>query len=190
MPHALHCSCGADAGWRLVELAPGLPASTCAACGGQLIALDDYRRWHQRGAALGVTAPAVGTSPPVVAALPMADAAEGARHCPRCTRLMQRLRVGAPVDFRVDRCSPCQQVWLDPGEWESLQQAGLASRLLDILSDGWQRQLQADDLRARREAGLREKHGAERLQELARIRDWLDAQPQRDELLALLRAGW
>ena len=30
---------------------------------------------------------------------------------------------GSPVDFRIDRCSPCQQVWFDQGEWSALAQA-------------------------------------------------------------------
>lgn len=184
MSTALRCTCGSDAGWRLQELAPGLPASTCQACAGHLLALDDYRRWRERGAPLGDGAGAP------AAELPATEPAEGARHCPRCTRLMQRLRAGASPDFRIDRCSPCQQVWLDAGEWSALVQAGLGARLLDVLSDAWQRQVQAEAMRAAREAALRERHGAERLDELARIRDWLNAQPQREELLALLRAGW
>lgn len=185
MTTSLRCTCGSDSGWQLLELAPGLPASTCRDCGGSLLALDDYRRWRDRGATL----PEMSLAGDRID-LPTASAAEGARHCPRCTRLMQRLRIGAPVDFRVDRCGPCQQVWLDRGEWQALQRAGLATRLLEVLSDGWQRQLQADDARARREVALRERHGDDRMQELARMRAWLDEQPQRDELLALLRAGW
>jgi Zn-finger nucleic acid-binding protein len=185
MTTVLRCTCGSEAGWRLHELAPGLPVSTCQACAGSLLALDDYRRWRDRGAVLGEAAAAS-----TAADLPASEQAEGARHCPRCTRLMQRLRVGGSSDFRVDRCSPCQQVWLDDGEWPALVEAGLGARLLDVLSDAWQRQVQADALRAAREAALRERHGDDRLRELARIRDWLNEQPQRDELLALLRAGW
>lgn len=188
MTVSLRCTCGSDAGWQLLELAPGLPASNCRACGGSLLALDDYRRWRERAMA----APVAGTTATGVApaALPASATADGARHCPRCTRLMQRLRVGAPADFRVDRCGPCQQVWFDRGEWDALAGAGLATRLLEVLSDGWQRQLQADDARARREQALRERHGDDRMRELARMRAWLDEQPQREELLALLRAGW
>jgi Zn-finger nucleic acid-binding protein len=183
MRTSLRCACGSEGSWQFVELADGLPAASCQACGGHLLGLDDYRRWNERAGAAGI-------ADVTLIDLPPSSADEGARQCPRCARLMQRLRVGAPVDFRIDRCSPCQQVWFDQGEWSALAQAGLAARLIDVLSDGWQRQLQADDLRARRVADLCERHGAERMHELARIRDWLNEQPQRDELLALLRAGW
>ena len=183
MQTSLRCACGSESGWLLVEVADGLPAHTCQACHGHLLALDDYRRWHERAAAASV-------ADVLTIDLPPSDATDSARQGPHCARVMQRLRGGAPVDFRIDRCSPCQQVWFDDGEWTALGQAGLASRLLDVLSDGWQRQLQADDLRDRRLADLCERHGAERMHELARMRDWLNAQPEREELLALLRAGW
>jgi Zn-finger nucleic acid-binding protein len=183
MRTSLRCACGSESGWLLVEVADGLPAANCRACSGHLMALDDYRRWHERAGATDVADVATIDLPP-------SDATDNARHCPHCARFMQRLRVGAPVDFRIDRCSPCQQVWFDDGEWTALSQAGLAQRLLDVLSDGWQRQVRTDDVRERRQADLCERHGAERLHELARMRDWLNAQPQREELLALLRAGW
>ena len=37
---------------------------------------------------------------------------------------------------------------------------------------------------------LRARLGDDCLDELTRIRTWLDTQPRREELLALLRAGW
>lgn len=103
---------------------------------------------------------------------------------------MHRYRVGAQPDFRVDRCAACQYIWLDAGEWAALVQAGLAGQLEDILSDGWQRQLQVDDAHTRRDEVLRARHGNECMDELARVRLWLQQQPGREELLSLLRAGW
>lgn len=142
--------------------------------------MDDYRAWRDQ------SAPPAGASPPA----PATSTDSGARHCPACARLMHRYRVGARPDFRLDRCAPCQTVWFDAGEWQALLAAGLGARLEEILSDGWQRQLQADELRQGREAVLRQRHGDACIDELARMRQWLQAQPHRDELLALLRAGW
>jgi hypothetical protein len=59
-----------------------------------------------------------------------------------------------------------------------------------VLSDAWQRQLRDDEVSGQREAALRARHGDACIDELVRIRTWLDEQPQRDELIALLRAGW
>ena len=175
----LRCSCGGSAALVPVELEPGLTAQGCDACGGSLLELADYRAWRQQ------TNAAVTTRDPVVF-----EDAPAARTCPGCSRLMPRVRAGAQPDFRLDRCASCQFVWFDRGEWPALAAAGHAARLDDILSDTWQRQVQAEELRAAREAALRDKHGNDCMDELSRIRTWLDAQPQRDELIALLRAGW
>lgn len=180
MKKSLRCGCAAHAELSVSELAPGLPARQCPGCEGSLLELDDYRRWRDNS--------------PAPAPLPDQDATEdgGVRHCPACARLMQRLRVGAKPNFRVDRCAGCQALWFDRGEWAALAASGLASRLEEILSDAGQRQLQAGELRERREAALRHKHGDACIDEIARMHQWLRAQPaaQREELLSLLRAGW
>ncbi|MDO6386526.1 zf-TFIIB domain-containing protein [Uliginosibacterium sp. 31-12] len=174
------CNCAPRAELVRVELAPGLPAQQCEACGGVLLGMADHRHWREAAAVSalpGEAAPALSDSP-------------SARACPACTRLMQRYRAGMTPDFRVDHCPACQLVWLDKGEWQALAQAGLATRLGEIVSAAWQRRVQGDELRARREAGLRSKHGDACIDEIKRVREWLDGQAQRDELIALLRAGW
>lgn len=182
MSKNLNCVCDAHAPLKPAQLEPGLPSRQCGVCEGSLLEMADYRRWSSRP---GV-APTTGDQ-----SIELAEAdAPVARACPSCTRLMQRLRTGSSTNFRVDRCFTCQLVWFDRGEWPALVQAGLAGRLAELLSDGAQRQLMADELRAGRIAALRERHGEARLQELQRIRDWLEAQPEPDELLNLLRTGW
>ena len=179
------CVCAAASELRPEALAPGLSADTCGDCHGHWLAMDDYRRW-----AANRTEPLSADEADLPALRP-APADEGkARACPSCQRWMERLRVGRSPDFRLDRCSACQRVWLDNGEWAALVAAGLAMRLGDILSDGWQRQLQGEEAQARREAELRARHGDACIDELARVRAWLATQPQRETLLALLRSGW
>lgn len=102
---------------------------------------------------------------------------------------MERLPVDAAEAFRVDRCGPCQLVWLDPGEWQALVQRGLAVQLDTLLSDGGQRRLQAERLQATRQQALRQRHGDACMDEVLRIRRWLAEQPHRNELLALIRAN-
>jgi Zn-finger nucleic acid-binding protein len=182
MTKKLHCVCEAHTELDRAELAPGLPALRCATCHGHWLVLADHARWN----AVAVPAPAGDEDVP-----PMRpEVGATARHCPACERLMARYRVGSTPDFRLDRCAPCQAVWLDAGEWPALHQAGLAHRLADVLSDAWQRRVQTDELSARRLAALQTRHGAACMDELARMRAWLDTQPHRDELLAMLRAGW
>lgn len=178
MKRNLRCTCEQRAQLLPAQLEQGLPGLRCPACAGELLALEDWRRWRD-------------TAPAVTAPLDAAVRTDGgARRCVQCDRLMQRLRVGSQPDFRVDRCAGCRLVWFDAGEWAALLSAGLATRLEDVLSDAGQRQLQADESRQRREQVLRAKHGDACIDELARVRQWLAGQPHPDELIALLRAGW
>lgn len=179
MSAGLRCVCEAQSPLAAVALESSLPAHGCADCGGHLLDLAAYKTW--RDAAPAVPAPL----DPIVF-----EDAPGARACPGCSRLMHRLRAGARPPFRLDRCAPCGLVWFDRGEWPAVVAAGHATRLDELLGDAWQRYLQAAELRAHRETALRERHGDACIDELARIRDWLDSQPARDELLSLLRAGW
>ena len=103
---------------------------------------------------------------------------------------MQRLPVHNAQDFRVDRCIPCQYLWLDPGEWAALVQLGVALQLDTLLSDAGQARSNAEIFRllAARMQTLRQRHGDERIDEVLRFRRWLAEQPLADELLALLRS--
>ncbi len=178
----LHCACSAHAVLDGHLLAPGLTAQRCPACGTVLLTLDDYRRWRERQPASGAVAP-ISTNN----AEPEPEAAQ-ARHCPACQRLMSRHRTGTAPDFRLDRCSPCQLVWLDDGEWQRLEEAGLAAQLDMVLTDAWQQRIQAAEMQAGRDAALRARLGEETFAEVRRLQSWLDKHPQRTAILAELNA--
>ncbi|QTD45190.1 zf-TFIIB domain-containing protein [Ottowia testudinis] len=174
----LHCDCAAHSLLKPTTLEPGLFAATCPDCGAVLLKMDDWRRWR-------------GAQPASDAHAPLATTAADhtrARPCPACARLMERLSVDAGAAFRIDRCGPCQHLWLDAGEWPALMQSGLALHLDALLSDGGQRRLQAERLQASRMQALRQRHGDACIDEIVRIQHWLAEQPHRDELLALLRS--
>lgn len=173
---SLRCGCAAEL--RPGELAAGLPAQVCPACGGVLLGLDDYRAWRQ------VRAPSVSEPPASLSAVIEDDGK--ARPCPACSAPMARYRVAPASDFRLDRCNHCQWVWLDGGEWSALVEAGLIDRLDNILADGWQRRILVDESRQRRELALRQRLGDEVVDRLQGIQSWLDSRPNSRELLALL----
>jgi Zn-finger nucleic acid-binding protein len=184
MKQDLRCGCTPNGMplFSAIELAPELQALQCEGCEGAALNLDDYQRWRVR-------------SPQPLPSDTLAlhqdgDADARVRACPSCARLMQRYRVGGELEFWIDRCSACQLVWFERDEWTALVDLGLSGQLRELLTDAWQRQQRDNDIAAQREAALRARHGDPCMDELARMRAWLDAQHQRDELLALLRAGW
>ena len=173
---SLACACGATLFVR--ELAPGLAARICSACGGALLALDDYRLWRQSARLPAAEA---------ATALPELPEDTGkARCCPACGAPIARYRVAPGSSVRLDRCQRCQLVWLDGGEWPALIEAGLIDRLDSILADAWQKRIQAEEARQRREATLRQRLGDDVVDELQRIQSWLHGRPNSGELLALL----
>jgi Zn-finger nucleic acid-binding protein len=176
---SLRCGCGSATPLVSRELEAGLPAQGCDDCGGSVLQLGEYQAWRDRSGAQ------VTPHDPVVF-----EDTPGARPCPNCQRLMHRLRAGLQPDFRLDRCAACQLVWFDQGEWQALVAAGHAARLDEILGDAWQRHMQATELRSLREASLRARHGDACIDELGRMREWLEAQENPDELINLLRTGW
>ena len=187
----LTCLCDGVTPLHPSVLVKGLKAQDCPACQGTLLALDDYRQWLTVTLADRASQAAWTSAMQRAAAEPIAVFdAPSVRSCPGCARLMQRLRVQVDADFRVDRCAPCQLVWFDPGEWEALLAAGHGQRLVELLSDAGQRQAQEEAMRQRRDALLRERHGDESIEELLRMRAWMDGRPDREELLNLLRNGW
>lgn len=183
MPMILHCACGAPAPLLPAELLPGLPVQGCARCHASLLSLDTYRQWVE-----GCPEP----PNPEPCDSPVTDHHTPARACPRCTRLMERLRVSHEPDFRLDRCVGCQCVRLGAGDWPALVAAGLELRLSEVLGDGWQRRVREEVVHHRRETELRARHGDACVDDLIRIRAWLSSQPadQRETLLLLLRSGW
>jgi Zn-finger nucleic acid-binding protein len=188
MAHPMTCVCDAHAPLLPVALSEGLPALMCEACQGHLLSLDDYRDWVAQSPdpqALTTTLPARPADEPIGN-----PSSTPVRRCPACSQLMTRLLSAGSRDFRLDRCGPCQWLWMDAGEWDSLVTDQVAHRLIETLSDGGQRALRAAASHQRREAELRARHGDEVIDDLIRIRAWLAEQPNPDLLLTLLRNGW
>lgn len=179
----IQCVCGQPAEFQRAQLAPGLPSMTCASCHGHWLLLDDHEKWASSQSDV------IHASPMVMADMPV-DAEKRVRQCPQCARLMTRLRVGASVNFRVDGCVTCHGLWLDAGEWDAIDFLGLSRRIGHIMSDEWQKGVQDEEAQSRREAQLRLRYGDACMDELVRIRQWLQGQPDRDTLLTLLRNGW
>lgn len=172
-------NCAAQADFVTLELAPGLSGRRCPSCRGTLLEMTEYRRWSAL------------LAPPVnAAAAPAPQEQAGSRNCPRCSRVLLRYRVSADTAFHIDRCPNCQLVWFDAGEWESMVAAGLAARLIEVMSDTWQREVHAKERSRHHEAALRDRHGDACIDEILRIRTWLATQPLHEELLVLIAKGW
>jgi Zn-finger nucleic acid-binding protein len=171
------CPCSPHAQFERHEPADGLPAQRCPQCRAVVLALEDYLPWIERHYS---DRPAPAPSP-----LPGRETLSKARLCPSCQRVMARYRTGDANSFWLDFCPACGLVWLDAGEWEQLEQSGLASYLDIILTERWQKDVQSRRTGSFRDDLLRARFGAE-FPEIQRVRDWLSRQPRRRDILAYL----
>ncbi|MDR2111871.1 MAG: hypothetical protein LBQ62_02025 [Candidatus Accumulibacter sp.] len=171
------CPCAPRAQFEPHDLADGLSARRCPKCQSVVLALKDYLPWIERHYSDRPTAEP--------APMPGRETPSKARLCPSCQRVMARYRTGDANSFWLDFCPICGIVWLDGGEWELLEQSGLASYLDIILTERWQKNIQSRRTSSFRDDLLRERFGAA-FSEILRIRDWLNRQANRHDILAFL----
>ncbi|KAF0813878.1 hypothetical protein IGB42_01557 [Andreprevotia sp. IGB-42] len=169
-----------------LEIATGLTALV-SSDGGFWLDLEVYQRWVRAAAdvlAASAEGPLLATAPQLVF---VAETSPRALCCPQCGALMQKYRLASHHPARVDRCVPCNGVWMDAAEWAALQQDGCTYRLLQIIGDAGQREIREAEARQRQQASYIERFGADDYARLQQTRDWLAAHPHRTELLAFLQ---
>ena len=115
-----------------IQLSTGLTAFKCPETLGIFIPISSYARW------LSKQAPS--ESPALDEISIEHDSSTNSTRaliCPESGALMQRYRVIADTPFFVDR-SPSGSIWLDKGEWESLESVHLDKHLNRIFTNTWQ----------------------------------------------------
>jgi Zn-finger nucleic acid-binding protein len=162
------------------ELESQLPGLKCPACEGQWLKSFNYWRWvKQQGENRAENAPDEG--------LPLTVVETGrAPICPECGHILLRYKVGHDLTFTLDRCSHCGGVWFDKNEWAILKSRNLHDDLHFIFSPSWQAEVTRLERRVTHEQILRERLGEPDFAEAQRIKQWLDAHPQKHALLAYL----
>ena len=175
-----------------VILDENLPAKGCKACGGVLLDLLAYRLWADRkgvdsveSGATSATGVATNAMSSAASAQEVADTTQ-AIPCPNCTAVMTKFRVVASAGNKLDYCPQCDEVWLDSGEWQQLEDLGLRRSLGSVFTEPWQRHVRAEISEKMHESRLREWFGAD-YDRVADFRAWAQAHPSYEKILAWLR---
>lgn len=161
------------------QLAEGLDAWCCAKCGGHWVRGTRYFEWlksrkleePREDAGLGEA--------------PKSDS-EAGKLCIDCGRYMRRVAVGHGKSFFLDRCTSCGGFWFDAHEWASLQASGMHREAHQVFTDSWQAEVRRQ---AREQADKRrqtERLGAEGVEQIEAIKQWVAEHPRGDEILAML----
>lgn len=170
-------ACGAKH-FAPVKIEGALPAEQCTECQGVWVELDLYRMWRKNR-------PHVAPHEFVGEIVQVNDAV---RLCPATGRLMTRIRVSNDTSLLLDYSVAAQAVWFDRGEWERLVALGLSVQLDAVVSERWQHDLKQAASRERQEKALRTRFGDSNYDALVKMRDWLEDQPNRLEMMAFLNA--
>ena len=162
------------------EMESGLLASGCPDCGGNWINSFQYWKWREvHGPDLPERPPEAETSTPV-------DENGRGKLCPECGHILLPYKVGHDLPFSLDRCGNCGGMWFDGSEWEALRGRNLHDDVHFIFGRSWQAEVAKREREATHEEILRARFGGEDLEQLRRIKVWLESHPSKDAMLAFL----
>lgn len=163
------------------EVLDNLITHPCAQCKGKWIVREDYWKWIEpRGTILMEVPPGSWAD-----FLPV-EQTEKLKICPDCGRFMGKYKVGHGVPFVIGCCGTCAGFWLDANVWENLASRHIHERLHFVISDAWQEKIARPDREKRHEQIVLEKVGAEDLEKIKSIKQWIDHHPRKAELLSVL----
>lgn len=157
-------------------------AHTCSACGGNWILVQDYVAWKERNPD-HIFAEGLDASEEV-------EATESKRAllCPVSGAIMQKFRISAATEHRLDYSAAVGGLWLDRGEWELLKDEGLAGSLNAVITRQWQRRIREESASETFAELYKAKFGETVYGQLKELREWLNAQEQKEDLRAYLLA--
>ncbi|MGB8648171.1 MAG: zf-TFIIB domain-containing protein [Anaerolineae bacterium] len=166
---------------RIDLLQSALPAYRCPQCEGVWISANEYLRWRQ---AQGPTLPERVAD---ISNIPKIDVPQ-VKLCPADGHFLRRYHVIANEEFYLDRCTYCNGVWFDKGEWDVLVARNLHDKLNQFFTQPYQSHLQEQEAYTALDRFYLGKFGEEDYGRIREIRDWLTNHPKRAMLLAYLQA--
>jgi len=162
-----------------VSLTDGLNSLKCESCGGQWISSKKYQAWQ-------TSLETIQPEKPFTEVQIEVEDHPGAKLCPDCGKILLKYKVGHGLDFFVDHCSACGGIWLDKNEWQALEAQNLHDEIHRIFSTAWQKQIREENLVQTMETVFKNRFGEETYAKINDIREWINAHPQKDQLLAYI----
>ncbi|MCO1333005.1 hypothetical protein MO867_01505 [Microbulbifer sp. OS29] len=108
--------------------------------------------------------------------------------CPIAGVIMQKIRIQAGSEHRLDYSPAVGGIWLDKGEWELLKTEGLAGSLNFLVTHEWQMQIRESKAQETFSEIYRSKFGNELYSKMKEVREWLYSQEHKADILAYLNA--
>lgn len=157
-------------------------AHTCSSCGGSWVLIQDYVAWKERNPEYKF--------PENLTAFDESETSDTkqAMLCPVSGAIMQKFRISAGNDHRLDYSAAVGGLWLDKGEWELLKAEGLAGSLNAVVTQQWQNKVRQDSARENFSEIYKLKFGEDLYSKIREVREWLQSQEQKADIRAYLLA--
>jgi len=156
-------------------------AHTCGSCGGDWILIENYVTWKEKN-------PDYQFADNINFGLEDAEETKNAMICPMSGKLMQKIRVSANHNHRIDYSASVGGIWLDSGEWELLKSEGLAGSLNSVVTRHWQDQVRQDSAKQTFSELYQQRFDQETYSKIKEMREWLKDHPQKADLRNYLLA--
>ena len=101
---------------------------------------------------------------------------------------MTKYRIAAEVSNRIDYCPRCEDIWLDKGEWELVENLATSGHLAKVFTQPWQYRIRSAIAKDREDEALRALLGDD-WDYFLKFRSWLNRKPAKERLVEHLRRG-
>jgi len=167
---------------KSAQFEDSLPVLTCSSCGGSWLRANEYSFWLRTQNAGSFDESIVRE---VSERFPVTESNKAAI-CPDCGHFLRKYKIGAKIDFHLDRCNNCNGVWFDRNEWESLKAADLHDEINKVFTKPWQQHIADEETTYKMDSIFSEKLGETDYQKIKEINKWLEENPNRNVLIAFL----
>ncbi len=152
---------------------------TCNLCHGHWLLIEDYLNWLDQHKSHQFQ-----QDPEFEL-----DESKQALICPMTGAIMQKFRIDAESEHKLNYSHAVGGVWLDKGEWSLLKEKGYAGSLNKVFTLHWQKMIRENQTHAKFAKMYRTKFGNMDYERVRIFRHWLEHHPRKSELIAYLNAA-
>lgn len=170
---------------------PELSAYRCDDCKGNWIPSESYQKWRAQHPNPPSPDPSRCREVLNVDFVQSAYDTKAAL-CPECKHYLARAKVSLKTDsdsaaaFYVERCSNCNGIWCDRGEWEILTKLGWHTTIELLFTQEWQARVRKCELADQERQSLTDKLGDDLAQQVFQLASVLEKHPNGDFAVAYL----
>jgi Zn-finger nucleic acid-binding protein len=109
-----------------------------------------------------------------------------AKICPDCGRILIKYKINNSIDFKIENCGTCSGNWFDQNKWKFLVSNNLHDKVYRFFTIPWQKKIRDESTKNFLKNKYMTKFGDKDYEQIKNLKDWLDNNSKKRELLAYL----